>query len=153
MFALPLEVVIEERQLDVLLKEVGRVRAEVDMAEAGGVFVRPGTVRPGADDHHVEDAGVLLLDRLVGAEGAVQVLGIVPAADRHHGGGDLLEVGQEIAVLPELVVSRMGYHLVPEGDLVLVKARVDVLQGADVEEEAIAILRAVFRVRLALGGW
>ena len=40
----------------------------MDVAEVGRALARPGAVRPGADDEDVEDARVLLLDRLVGLE-------------------------------------------------------------------------------------
>src|ERR1022692_4812945 len=110
-------------------------------------------MRPRTDDDDVEDAGVLLLDRLIRAEGAVQILGIEPAADRHHRGSDLLQVRQQVSVMPKFIVGRMRHHFIPEGDLVLVVTGVDVLEGADVEEEAIAVRGAIVRPLLSILRW
>src|SRR5438552_3760955 len=137
------EIVLEERQLDVFAVEGRSGGAEIDVAEPLPAGARPAAMAPRADDYHVENAGVLLLNRIIRFERAVEVLGVVPSADGHHGRGHVLEVWQKITRLPEFVVVGMLHHLVPEANFAVEIASVGVLERTQVEEELVAVRRAV----------
>jgi hypothetical protein len=136
----PLEEVPEEPGLDPFLI-LGRMPlAERDVADDLRAVSppRPVAVRPGAHDEHVEDVGVLALDRLIDVQGAVQVFGVEPAADDHHRRREIAEVRQDAPTLPELVVVRVLDDLPPE-EIVVAVVAVRVLQGAEVEVELVAV--------------
>src|SRR5947208_11771140 len=82
-----LEKMIEELQFDVLLVEGRRIAGEGNVADLG-LAARPAAMRPGADDHDVEDAGILLFERPRGLESAIQVVSIEDAAGCHDLRGD-----------------------------------------------------------------
>ena len=146
-----LEVVLEEGQLDLLAEELGRLGVEPDGAQGVArpvvpAAMPPAAVDPGAHDEQVLGVGRGFVDGLIGFQGAVEVLGIVPTADGHHGGADVLEVSPEGAGLPEFVVVRVGHLLLPEGVLPLEISGVGVGQGPELQEEVVGVGRAVVEV-------
>ncbi len=145
-----LEVVGEEGQQHLTAEVLRSREAEVGVAEAAAVAAQPGAVAPRAHHQRAFDAGVELLDGGVGVEGAVEVLGVVEPAHREHRAADAREVAQGAARGPELVVVGVGGELVPEGHLAVEVALVDVGERPELEEEAVAVRRAVVEARRPL---
>ena len=73
-------------------------------------------MKPWPHHQHVEDAGILPLEVLIDAQRSEQIFIVVPAADRHHRGVDVLQIRKDVAFFPKLIVVRMLHHLVPELD-------------------------------------
>ncbi len=144
-----LQVVLEERELDLLLEEAAGLRAEPHVAEVLAV-ARPPAVGPRPHDEGVRRAGAVALDVLVGLERAEEVLGVEPAADGQDGGLDALEVRPEVARLPEGVVRLVRHHLVPEGDRVLQVERVRVRERHELLVELVPVLGAEVEPRTRL---
>ena len=90
--SLALQVILEERELDVFAIELGRLGVERHGAQRCAVAARPAAVAPGPHHQHVGRPGAGRLDVLVGLERAEEVLGVEPAADGHDGRLDVLQV-------------------------------------------------------------
>src|SRR3989442_11391934 len=112
--AFVLQEIIEERQLEVRAVGDPSLRSEVRGAKPVAIRARPAAVTPGPDNQHVVDSRILFLNRLISSERPEQVFVVVPAADGHHRGVNVLEVWKNISLLPELIVVRVLHHLVPE---------------------------------------
>jgi len=90
-----LQVVLEERELDLLSIELSRLCPEADVAECVAVPARPTAVDPRTHHERVPlVVRTLLLHRLVAVDGPEQVLGVEPAADGHHRRLDVFEMGR-----------------------------------------------------------
>ena len=101
----PLEVVLEERQLDVLAVELGRLGDGTSRGPSESPSSRPTSRRAAtAPSPATFVAPGSLLLAAVRLERAEEVLGVEPAADRHDRRLDVLEVRPEVARLPEVVV-------------------------------------------------
>ena len=125
----------EERRLH-LVAEVGRrVAAERDRAERRAV-AGPAAVVPRADDQVVQAAGVVLLERLVDVERAVEVLLVPPAGDVQRRHLHPADVGDERLPLPELVVVGMAHEVVPGRDRSRRKRRFTALSGPSVRYQS-----------------
>ena len=99
---------------------------------------------PGPDDEDIENAGILLFNMLICPKGTVKVLIVVPTADGHRRTGDVLELGEDIAILPKLVVIGMLHHFIPKPDanaeILLVFVR-DLLEAAGVQKVIVRVHR------------
>ena len=71
-------------------------------------------MKPRSHHQHVEDSRILFLDALISAERAEEIFVVIPTAYGHHGGVNVLQVGEDVAIFPELIVVRMLHHLIPE---------------------------------------
>jgi hypothetical protein len=79
------------------------------------------------------------LDGAINGERSKQILGVVPAADRHHGRFDVLEMRAEIANLPELVVRAVPHQVVPKPDLPLEIESIRIGKRPELEIEVVAV--------------
>lgn len=52
---------------------------------------------------------------------------------------NVLQVGQEVSILPKLIVVGVSFHVVPEADLIVEVLFVDIAEGTEVEVELIAV--------------
>ena len=114
-----LEIVPEERQLDLLTVILRGLRVEADLAEFVTRTLAPLAVRPRTHDKHVVDAWIHALGVVIDFQRAKQIFGIKPAAHGHHGAVNVLEMRPWIAGLPEVIVVRMREKLRPLGSLSL----------------------------------
>ena len=117
--AAALQVIKEERQLDVFAVVDAGLRAEVDVAEPVAIAAREAAVIPRTHHQHVDGGRAVLLHEVVLAQQALRIFGVVPAAHQHHGGLDVLQVFPDGARLPDFVVSGVVDVQVPERLLVL----------------------------------
>ncbi len=117
-FALEVEL-FGDGELDVLAVEDRRLGVEADLPEPLAVAPAPAAVRPRACDQDVRSTLAVRLDGLIGLQGAEEILGVEPAADRHHRRADVLQMRPQVPGLPELVVSAVPHQLVPERHLSL----------------------------------
>ena len=147
MLAFVFEEVIEEGQFDIFAVELGGLGVEADVAEGAAFAERPAAVHPRAHDQHVEGAGGTGFDGFVHLERAVQIFGVVPAADGHHRWLDVFQVGKNIARLPESVFGVMLHHGVPERHLIVEVAFVGVAERAEAEKELVAVIGAAVKAR------
>src|SRR6185503_1512365 len=93
----------------------------------------PAAVPPRADHQVVQFRGVVLLERAVDPDRAVEVFLVPPAGDaqrRHLYRSDLWN---HRLPLPELVVVGMGDEVVPRRDLAVEVVRVDVGQRSEAQ--------------------
>ena len=87
---------LEEAHLQIA-EELGGLEAELRAAQAVATAQPPAAMRPRTHDQGVGDTRVLLLDRTVGLERAVQIFGVEPTANGHDRGGDVLQMRQDVA--------------------------------------------------------
>ncbi len=120
-------------------------------AEALAFVAKPRTVRPRAHNDRIVDARVFGLDTLVGVPSSVEILGIEETTDRQHGTSDIVQVRENIPCLPELIVIRVGNDCLPEWDLVVKVAFVDIGQWPQVQEKLITIRSFVIKPLGPLG--
>ena len=116
-------------------------------------------MKPGAHNKNIEGARILGFDMPVCLLRAVIVLVVIPAADRHGRTFDAIEMRQDVAVLPILVVGRVRHHVVPvrlaDADATLVTVG-HLFQSAGVKEVIIAVLGVSAFPRLDIipvAGW
>src|SRR5262249_21941175 len=124
--ALLLEVVVEERELDLLAKELACLGGKAHVAKAVAVRSLPATVVPWPHHENVVGAWARFLHGPVDVERAKEVLGIEPPADGHHGGANALQVAAEVPRLPDVIVGSVRHQVSPEGNLILEVLLVDV---------------------------
>ena len=79
--AFSLQVMLEERKLDVGAKVVGRIGIELHIAQTAALAARPAAVNPGSLDERGGRIGVEFADRVEGAIWPREILRIVPAAN------------------------------------------------------------------------
>src|SRR6185503_19647123 len=102
-----LKVMAKERQLDLLTIELSCLRVKVDVAQLVAVLAPPIAVRPGTDDQQIVDARIQTFGPAISLQSAEEILGVVPAAHRHHGAANIFEMRPNVARLPERVIGRM----------------------------------------------
>src|SRR5437660_1056134 len=81
---------------------------------SGALEARPSAVHPGSHGDGVEDAGIVFLDGVEGAERSGQILSVEPSADGEHGAFDVLELRCEVARAPVFVVGVVLIGVVEE---------------------------------------
>ena len=111
---------------------------------------RPAAVHPGAHGDGVEDAGIVFLDGVEGAEGGGEVFGVEPSADGKDGALDVLELGGEVARAPVFVVGVVLIGVVEERVLDLGGDGGEL--GADAEEVVVSVGGAVLEFGAVVGG-
>ena len=130
-----------------LTEIVARLLIEVYVAEILAGVIVPLPMRPGTFGENVHGAGALGRERLIGVERPVDVLGVEPAAYRHHGGLDVLQVRERVAGLPIVRVGVMRDQISPPLDLALEKPSVGIAQRPHAQEEIVAVRGAVIKAR------
>ena len=136
---LALEIALEERQQDGVLILFRGIGAEGELPDGGARVAGPLAVVPGADHDGVIGPGALALDGFEQVDRAVEVVGVVPTPDGQHRGRHVLDMGQNGAGLPEIVVGAVLHHLGPPGHLAFEILGVGVGEGAHPEKELVAI--------------
>src|SRR3954468_4909624 len=96
---------------------------------------------PGADDEHIVDLRVLLLDRLIGLESAVEIFGVVPAADDHYGWRDVFQMLSDVPLFPKIIAIGMRHHVIPKWRGLFEQLFGHVLHIARFEKKLVAIGR------------
>ena len=71
-------------------------------------------MKPWADNQHIKDARILLLDVLISYERAETIFVIEPATHRHDRRVNIFKVRKNISFFPELIVVWVLHHLIPE---------------------------------------
>ncbi len=100
-----LQVLLEERKLDLAPEPFACLCVELDVAKPGAVAARPAAVHPRAHHEGMVAALVLRFQRAVHDERAGGVFRIEPAAHRQHGRLDVLQVRANGALFPEAVIG------------------------------------------------
>ncbi len=137
-----LEVVLEERELDLVSIPLRRRRVERDRSEPVAGRARPAAVEPRPHHEHVaRHRRAQPLDRSVDVQRAVEVFGVEPSADGHHRRAHVAQTGRQASRLPELVVGAVTHQVVPEPDLALEVALVRVSERTEVEIELVGVRR------------
>ncbi len=131
----------EEGEEHLVLEPGGSIRPELHGPEMVPLAALPAPVEPGAHDQAAVGAGALAAQGLEHLQGAEEVLRIEPAAHGEHGGLHILDVGAQVAGLPEGVVVGVVQHLVPEGHILCVLPRG--AGGAQAKEPLVAVRGAV----------
>src|SRR5580698_10741812 len=75
---LAFEILLEEREKNVLAVEIAGVCRELGAAKVVAIEACPAAVNPGSDNKRVENVMVVLVDRVESAERALQVFGVEP---------------------------------------------------------------------------
>ena len=125
---LVLQPVGEPRGVDLVAEVAGGRAAQVDVEHHPADLVEgPAAVAPGAEHEEVLVVLVVGLQLLVDLDGAVEVLGVVPAGDVKRGHGDALQIREDAAHLrlPVLVHVRMLDESVPHPRLAVQQLTVD----------------------------
>ena len=101
-------------------------------------------MKPRAHYEDVENARILAFDRLVGIERAEKIFIVIPTADSHHRGVDVLQVRKNVACFPKLIVVRVRHHLIPKLDARAELLRVNVAgitQASHRQVQVVTVLR------------
>ena len=117
---LVLQPVGEPGGVDLLAEVAGSCAAQVDVVDHPADLVEcPAAVAPGTEHEEVLVVLVVGLQLLVDLDGAVEVLGVVPAGDVERGDGDALQIREDAAHLrlPVLVHVGMRHEIVPHARL------------------------------------
>ena len=133
------QVVVEEHELCSLVTLRG-AESPVHVAEVVRIVPCPLAMRPRSHEDPVRQTRVLLLDRLIGGQRPVQILGVEPPSDDHHRRRHVCEVRQYHPRLPPVVVVRVIHHFRPELDAVPEELRFDVLDRPEPQEEVVCVL-------------
>src|SRR5579872_6710754 len=99
------KILLEEWKQDVFAVVVRGVCRETNTAQsAPAVPPGPTPMNPGSDDQRIEDARIILLDRMIGGKWALQIFGVEPASDREHCAADVLQMRCEVAGPPVVII-------------------------------------------------
>ena len=148
-----LQIVGEERRLDLLAIIFSRGGAEVDLAELLAGPVGPASVPPRPHDEIILVRRVVLLQLAVDRDGAVEILLVPPASHIEGGHGDACEVRPHRLPLPEAVVIGMLGEIRPSGQpLLLEHFRLDVRERAEAEVPFVGVVAAKVEVGVLLRG-
>ena len=147
-----LQVMIEERQFDILdVKLAGRA-AELNIAQRAAVGAHPAAVVPWAHHQKIVGLRIALFDCLVRVQGAIAIFGIKPASHHQHRRLDIVEILGGAAAFPEFIIGTVVHHLVPEGDLALQILLVGIGQRPHLQEKIVSVRGAVIEARRPFGG-
>ena len=136
-----LEEMPKEGRFDLILVLDGCLSVEghvTDPPEAGSAS--PIAVPPGPHDNRVVHRGVIFFQLPVDIQRSVKILSIKQSANDQHIGRDILEMREDRAALPELVVVGVLGNLLPK-KVVASKILAGVLQWAEVHVELPTITR------------
>ena len=103
--ALPLEIVLEKGELDVGTKVVRSFGIEDYIAKMAAVAAGPAAVNPWSLDKCSGRFRVVLVNRVEGLVGAVEIFSVVPAAYNQHGALHIFHVVFKVAALPISVIG------------------------------------------------
>src|SRR5665213_555637 len=116
-FLFILEIMLEERQFNLFAIEAAGFGAEGNISEVIPVAAAPSAVRPRTDHQRIRCLWIIAAYFFEDMQRAEKVLRVKPSADGHHGTVDVLQVGPQIARLPEFVICAVIHQIAPELDL------------------------------------
>src|SRR5436190_24120066 len=103
---------------------------------------------PWAGDQIIQMVGVGLLQNLIGFNRTVEVFLIPPTGDVHDRNSDLLKLIDQSLLLPELIIIRMRYEIIPSRYLSMKIFAVCVRQRSEPQIPLIGIVP----IKLEVGG-
>ncbi len=133
----------EEREFNLLVKELGIVRPKRNVAELFTVAFVPPAMRPRTHHQRHGCSRRLRLDRTKRLECSGKILRIEPSAHNQHSGFDVLQMRQQVARLPERIVICMADGVGPIRISIMKILLLRVAERAHVEIKPVAVIRSV----------
>ena len=114
----------------------------------------PAAVVPGAHDQAVIGPRIFLLNRGIGFERAVKILGVIPASDRQDSRPDILQMGQDVHGFPIVIIGPVFHHPGPHRNPSLEIELIDLGNRSHFQKKVVKVGFGVGknRTRPGLGG-
>src|ERR1022692_5093985 len=104
--AFALEVMLEERELNIGSEVFAGFGVELNVAQMAALTPRPAAVYPRSLAQRGRRFRVEFIDRVEGAVGTGKVLGVIPSAHNKHGATHILHVARKVARHEECALRR-----------------------------------------------
>src|SRR5436853_1858992 len=137
------EEIIKKWKLDVLAIKNTRLGAELRASKRFAVASRPASVTPRTHHKNVEDVRVVFLNGLVNVQSSIEIFGVEPTSDRHHGRRHASKMPRHVPRLPVGIVIAVLHPFIPKSDIAVQEFLICVCKRPHFEKEVVAILRSM----------